>query len=867
MNQLRENQKNAILKFEEYYYKQINNRGILSMCCGSGKTRTFYEILKTCMNKYNENFFIYTTSRILLVQGIVQELIEWIYYEKIELDLLIKVSDFNIKDIKKNLLNKINNKTDFNDFFNNFSKNNIKLMETDDIIDILKARYILEQKNILIITTYDSISTIINTINNYNIIENIQKMLTPNLLVCDESHNLVSNDNDLKIAKLLLEENECEDGIKFEPSKYLFMTATPLKIIKRNKNDDFKNDDITYTMSNEDKYGKVFFEYTFGEGINDNYILNFDVIYLTDFDSNDDDNKSALEALKYIDDKQEQQEIYFNIVAQYLLKAITQYNLKHTLVYLSNKSKVFSLEKILNNYIKEQKLSNKVYYIISDQYKKQREENKNNFETYDGTSKILLSVDIFNEGIDIPICDSILFAEERNSETVIAQNIGRALRKYNNINYNKQKAYVILPTKIYTINNNDTAFSSKFKKIREICDILKDGTEKRSENNNPIFFERKTKGNSKKLKNLNNDENINEISGLSDNIVSINDNINTNSIDNEETNLNEERIIKCNSISDIIFNSFEIESSNGKLSNIKLDILKKIIQKEKIIDLFNLGKYTKHNYAIDKPHFYYKSDWICYGDFLFNKVYTYNESIDVIKSLNIENINSPKEWIEYYNKFIELGFNNEYSLLNNDDISILNKLIYIPYDPKTYYLTDWLNNENNSGWSNFLSRDLINNTVIEINSNKSSVSTNASTNLKNIINQDKFIIKKLIKEEWQTFENIKTDIKPLKEWFDKYFSIDSKIELRFRLTNNYSINSQVLNIYINDLVLLKPPIVLSFSYKYKYDKNIFINKTLLKKDINRDKEEYIQRKDIHNIIDNIKLELKEYINNYKELYL
>ena len=97
-------------------------------------------------------------------------------------------------------------------------------------------------------------------------------MLTPNLLVCDESHNLVSNDNDLKIAKLLLEENECEDGIKFEPSKYLFMTATPLKIIKRNKNDDFKNDDITYTMSNEDKYGKVFFEYTFGEGINDNYI-------------------------------------------------------------------------------------------------------------------------------------------------------------------------------------------------------------------------------------------------------------------------------------------------------------------------------------------------------------------------------------------------------------------------------------------------------------------------------------------------------------------------------------------------------------------------------------------------------------------
>ena len=860
MNKLRDNQKNAILKFEEYYYEQSNNRGILSMCCGSGKTRTFYEILKMCIHTYNEDLFIYTTSRILLVQGIVQELIEWLYLEKIELDLLIKVSDFNIKDIKKNILRNNNNtfnKTEFNDWFNNFNENNMKLMETKDIIDILKARYISDKKKILIITTYDSISSIINCINKYNNMEHIPKMIIPNLLVCDESHNLVSNDNDLKIAKLLLEENEGEDGIKFEPSKYLFMTATPLKIIKRNKNDDFKNDDITYTMSNEDKYGKVFYEYTFCEGINDKYILDFDVIYLTDIDTNDEDNKLALEELKYIDDKQEQQEIYFSIVAQYLLKTIDIYNLKHTLVYLSNKSKVHSLFKILNYYIKKDKLSNNVEYIISDQNKKEREFNKNNFETYDGTSKILLSVDIFNEGIDIPICDSILFAEERNSETVIAQNIGRALSKYNNINYNKQKAYIILPTKIYTINNNDTAFSSKFKKIREICDILRE----LPEINNPRYFERKTKGNFKKLKNLNHDENINEESGLVDNIISIN---NDNIYTNDKPDLDEDIIIKCNSISNIIFNSFEIESSNSKLSNIKLDILKKLIQKEKIIDLYTLHKYTKDNYAIDKPHLYYKSDWICYGDFLFNKVYTYNESIEIIKSLNLDNIKSPKEWIEYYNNFIDLGFNTEYSVLKDDDINILNKLIYIPYDPKTYYLTDWSNDENSSGWSNFLGKELINNIAIEITSNKSSVSINASTNLKNIINQDKFIIKKLIKEEWQTFENIKTDIQPLKEWFDKHFSIDSIIELRFRLTNTYALNNQVFNIYIKNLPLSKPPIVLTFSYKYKYDKNIYTNKNLLIKEINRDKEEYIQRKDIHNIIDNIKYELMETINTYKQ---
>ena len=325
-------------------------------------------------------------------------------------------------------------------------------------------------------------------------------------------------------------------------------------------------------------------------------------------------------------------------------------------------------------------------------------------------------------------------------------------------------------------------------------------------------------------------------------------------------------LIDNHSISNIIFNSFEIESSNGKLSNIKLDILKKIIQKEKIIDLYTLHKHTNDNYAIDKPHLYYKSDWICYGDFLFNKVYTYIESIEIIKSLNLDNIKSPKEWIEYYNYYIDLGFNTEYSLLKDDDKNILNKLIYIPYDPKTYYLTDWSNDENNSGWSNFLGKELINNIATEINSNKSSVSINASTNLKNIINQDKFIIKKLIKEEWQTFENIKTDIQPLIDWFNKHFSIDCKIELRFRLTNTFALYNQVLNINIKNLPLSKPPIVLTFSYKYKYDKNIYTDKNLLIKEINRDKEEYIQRKDIHNIIDNIKTELIETINTYKQNY-
>jgi superfamily II DNA or RNA helicase len=857
MNILRNNQNEALESFENYYYNESNTRGILSMCCGSGKTRTFYEILKNCINLHNEDFFIYATSRILLVKGIVQEIIEWMYIEKLEIDILIKVSDFKISEIKtdiikKNYKNNNFDKDKFNEYFNLIKKNNIKLLENDDIIDILKARYILENKRILIITSYQSIIDIINTISSYNNTENVNKKITPNLLTLDEAHNLVSNNNDLKIAKKILDENE---DVYFYPDKYLFMTATPLKIIKRNQKDSYTDNNIIYSMANENIYGKVFYEYTFYEGMRDNYILDFDVVYLSDFDSNEDnDVKKAFDDLKFIDDKKEQQQIYFDIVAQYLLKTINIYKLKHTLVFLSNQTKAKCLCDILNKHIKINKLNNKVGYYISDtkdQNKKEKELNKKEFETYDGISKILLSVDIFNEGIDIPICDSILFAEERNSETVIVQNIGRALRKYNNTNFIKDKAYIILPTKIYIINNNnESAFSSKFKKIREVCDILREPPEQ----NNPRYYTRKTKGESKNFKNENDDENINEKSGLVDNIINIDENDYNKNTDNF-TDLD-----KHNNISNTIFNSLEIQSTNEKLSNIKLDVLKTIVQKSKINNLFNLIEFTKNNYAIDKPHLYYKNDWLCYGDFLFNKVYTYNEAIDIIKSLNLDNINSPKEWLTYYNNIINLALNNDCS---NDELNIIDKIIYIPYDPKTYYLNEWKTNDNEDiGWNKFLGKSLNDVIGVEISTTSSSYSINASNNLKNLINQDKDKVKKLIKNEWQTYDELQIDLNPLKKYIDNYFNIDCKIDVRFRLTNTYSLNSHTLNIKINNIS--EPIIVINFNYNCKYDNNIFnINKLKIQK-INRNEEFVIQNEDIRNIIDDIKNELKLYVDNYKK---
>ncbi len=864
--QLREHQSNAIKAFEEYYYTNENSRGILSMCCGSGKTYTFYKIMKKCIEEHNEDFFIYATSRILLVKGIIKDIIEWSYNDKLDLDILIKVSDFNINEIYTELLSKFekNNKDtkELEKYLKKIKQSNVKLLnDISDIKDVLKARYILEKKKIIIITTYDSVEKIVNAISDYNSTkdENLPDII-PNLLTADESHNLASENNKIKIAKQLL---EIDEEKRFFPEKYLFMTATPLKIIKRNKESCFNNDEIIYSMDNEKIYGNVFFEYTFYEGIH-NYppcVMNFDVVYLDDYESKDEDLNNLVDNLRFTD-KEEQQIVYFNSISQILLKIILKYNLKNILIFVSNQSKLRVLKETLEKY----KTNEELFYIISDQSPTDKRNNKKNFEEASENPKILLSVDILNEGIDIPLVDSVFFAEERNSETIIVQNIGRALR----LHPRKNKAYVILPTKIYSVENSEeSSFSSRYKTIRRVCDILREAPDE----NTPKFYNRKTKGNTKSFKNENEDEIINEKSGLVDDIVNVNmeeiieKNINIQNISNER--LNE----LCN-FSGILANSFNIKTSNDKISNIDLSKLKQIVQievvKGEIRNLNDLYLFLiEKNIITNKPHKYYKSEWICYGDFLYNKVFTYEESINFIKNLKFP-FSSSKDWLDYYNNILELSFNN--SIIDEEQLQISKDIIYVPYDPKTFYLENWDNQDNNlSGWEKFLGKELENIVGLEISSTKSSVSVNAENNFKNLINSDKDKIKNLLINKWQSFENYSTDCKKLINFIETLFgSLTCEIDIRFLLDKRYSITQECINVHIKTFPKEIVPIVIEFTGKINYTSDIhnidlFRNKIsnpsfrVRKED--RKLVQFICNKEVQEVLDNLYKELTSYVKN------
>ena len=832
MNSLRSNQIDAVNYFNQNYYEENNQRGILSMCCGSGKTRTFYEILKTCILK-KDKVFIYITPRLLLIDAIVKDIMEWLHIENKYIDIFIKASDISLTKLHSETIDKLKKLDKYNsDRYVSYIKKKVKKLISSDDIN--------QNNHILFITTYDSIESLLKIIK--------KKDIKIDLLVADESHHLSSNNSDLKSAKIIFDEEATEEDYLCKPEKYLFMTATPLQIIKRNKDSGYTDDSIKFSMINENLYGKVFYEYTFYQGIKDKIILDFDVLYLDDLNKEDNENNDLLNNDKKIQDK-----LYLKLISSLLLKAITQYNLNHTIVFISNQTDAKKFEKMLNDEITNNKILYNVYRLISDDSKTIQNEHKLKFIT--NNLSILISVSMLDEGVDIPICDSVFFAGERNSETVIVQNIGRALRK----NPSKDKAYIIIPGKIYKEENinEDTGFSSNYKKIRDICDILK-------EPNTNTFFSRKTTLTTIiKTNNTNDTNDTNDIDKID------NTDNDTSSIDDIKEY---EPLIKQ------LVESYEIVSTNNQISNIKFDELKKKVQNANITKVSELNEFFKNNrIVVDKLHIQYKDDWISYSDFLSNYTFNYNEAINFIMKLDLSKIKTIEEWNEYY-----------YSIINNllDKIliedNILQDFIKIPSNPSTYYLSEWNDPDENGliKWEKFLNKKLDNKIIINPICTKEEIKI--SDNLNNILSiHDKNKYKKILEAgKWQSFKS-KLDLNLIEDHMKKTFDINSKLFISFKLNNSLAYDTLYIYVklgynnhpeYNNDPEFYTEvaPFIIDSDYKIKYDPKYKDINRLRKynfdkynKEKNRTKDKFIHNKEVQNIIKNIKDEIKLFIKNNK----
>jgi len=222
---LRYCQKEAIDHFNNYFYtdnNDENDRGIISMCCGSGKTRVMYEIIKLCLDKYNEKFFIIATSRKKLIYQLFKNFKDWKLIENI---------NFNIKIIGGS--------------GEEYSKDTLS-NSIDDVIE----NNINNNNPLIIITTYQSSNKIIDAIKG-------KIDYLPDLIILDESHN-TTGENEKQNRALIKKSDDDSENI-FTSNKYLFMTATPVQLLLKNKDAPYNNDETVYTMDNEAIYGKIIY--------------------------------------------------------------------------------------------------------------------------------------------------------------------------------------------------------------------------------------------------------------------------------------------------------------------------------------------------------------------------------------------------------------------------------------------------------------------------------------------------------------------------------------------------------------------------------------------------------------------------------
>jgi len=802
MNNIRINQLEALLYFKKHYYENNQTRGLLSMCCGSGKTRTFYEIMKYCMFEKNENLIIYATSRIILVENVIQDIIEYLYVEQQQkVCIMIKVSQFNINNIKYNLVKKY--KCDGNKFMKYFN-NNIKIVILDKHISDIVINKIHRNEKILMVSTYQSLLNIYDDFksNNYSTI-------MPDLVCCDESHNLVSDINK-KTNIIIHEESSSWNEIH---KKILFMTATPLKIITNNSN--------SYSMSNVNIFGKCFYEYSFSRGILDKYIVDFNVIYFDDVNGiSNMYNHYANNLNDYA-----KQDLYFKIISKYLLKTIDIYNLKRTIVYISNQTKAKELCKLLHN----------VKYIISEQSHTDKISILNWFKTSNEPDafKILVSVDIFNEGVDIPICDSIFFAEARNSESRIVQNIGRCLRNYSCNNYTKKIAYVILP--VGPENDN-------FKTIQTICGMLK----LKKDTTDCALYKKISCGKTKEFRNDKEDFGYNKNSNT----------INQEVLVKTET-LNDITKQKNDEISELIVNTYAISDNNTIKCDISENIndpiicrdynmLKLSIRENNIQNLMELKSFiTTQGY----PHQIFEDTWISYGDLLFDKTYTYEESVKFINTLDLTYITTSTTFTTYYEDILINAFQQ-----NNTKISI-NEFIKLPNDPTKYYSQKWTN------WSNYLSIPLKENEQEPSKKNKKKEASLTSKCLENSHN----IFKNIKNNCSYPFNIIKTDVSKFVNYIKNYYELKNitfnNIFIVYR--NNHT---SYLELHYKSMCIIR----IKQNYIVYYYPSNFISVDDIKINHNKSRELTIKSEEMRMVLNNIfkdlNNELNESINNLGDKY-
>lgn len=199
----------------------------------------------------------------------------------------------------------------------------------------------------------------------------------------------------------------------FTPKFLLGLTATPERLDSRD----------VFSLCD---YNNVY-QINLVDAINKGYLVPFRYygIYDKTVDYNDIEFKNG----KY-NDKDLEQALMLNKRAELIINHYKKYNSNKALGFCTSRKHAEYMAK----YFCENKIPSVAVYSGEDgEYSLARNEAISKLTK--GEIKVVFSVDMFNEGLDIPSIDMVMFLRPTQSPTVFLQQLGRGLRKYSDKKY------------------------------------------------------------------------------------------------------------------------------------------------------------------------------------------------------------------------------------------------------------------------------------------------------------------------------------------------------------------------------------------------------------------------------------------------
>lgn len=163
------------------------------------------------------------------------------------------------------------------------------------------------------------------------------------------------------------------------------------------------------------------------EAINKGWLVPFR--YYGIYDETVDYSQIHIKNGKY-DEKELEQSLMIHERAELVFKHYSKYHSKCAMGFCSSKGHAEYMAKYFN----EKGISAAaVYSGEQGENTKKRDEAINGL--IKGEIRVVFSVEMFNEGVDVPNIDTVLFLRPTESPTVFLQQLGRGLRKYKNKEY------------------------------------------------------------------------------------------------------------------------------------------------------------------------------------------------------------------------------------------------------------------------------------------------------------------------------------------------------------------------------------------------------------------------------------------------